>query len=79
MQKPSIGRIVHFIPSNEICADEGVDRVAAIITAVESDSMVNLKAFFDNSFRSVRCVSVPFKDVCDVESGYYWEWPPRVE
>lgn len=69
MQKPSLGRIVHFRPG------ENIDPGAAMITRVHTDTCVNLIVFEDG--RDPRSVtSVTLRDEDNNEWGCWW--PPRV-
>lgn len=73
MQKPSVGRIVHYYPSeNEphLFAEVG-EPVAAIITRVWTDECVNLQ-LFTNSGRTPHLTSR-----CRGEGDGEWRWPPR--
>lgn len=74
--KPTIGRIVHYYPweDNPI----GLPK-PAIITAVHSDTCVNLEVFGiadDGRFRS-SVLMLP-EDALGVPRAGYWNWPPRV-
>ena len=77
--KPAIGRIVHF---HDLTSPTGagmpyVDTFAAIITAVHSDTCVNLTIFYPNGdTRGVSSVSLD-GDV-GTHTPYSWSWPPRV-
>jgi hypothetical protein len=87
IQKPSVGRIVHFYVSAPELQSNGVGDgpYAAIITqvfardpsgAADIDSYVNLKVFMP--FGEVRDHgSVRHKDF-DGDTGRYWVWPERV-
>ncbi len=76
--KPSIGRIVHFV------IDREGNHVAAIITAVWSDTCVNLRLFLDGSntpnpqkFGWAEWItSRSFDENCGVGT---WHWPEIVE
>jgi hypothetical protein len=77
-QKPSIGRIVHFILNDYITAGfitngqvQG-ERVAAIVTRVWSDTCVNLRLILDGD-----AVPLVTSVVQGTEPGQ-WEWPARV-
>ncbi|NGP62728.1 hypothetical protein FLT15_31675 [Paenibacillus thiaminolyticus] len=63
-QKPSIGRIVHYHV-------EDCEPLAAIITAVVADKVVDLCVFAPDgiSFQ---------KNVLYGEDDARWSWPPRV-
>ena len=73
---PSIGRIVHFTPS-EACAEKhGPDPVPAMITRVHSPSCVNLKVFWDDD--EIERVTSVALDESDEPQPYSWRWPERV-
>ena len=75
--KPSIGRIVHFV------VDPEKNHVAAIITAVWSDTCVNLRLFLDGSNTSHPEIygwaewvtSRSLDENCGVGT---WHWPEKV-
>jgi hypothetical protein len=69
--KPSVGRIVHFVPS-----DENAPHQAALIVHVHSDSMVNLVAWNSGGTPNA-CSSVKFDEVGTAQ--YSWHWPERVD
>lgn len=71
--KPTVGRIVHYCPTEgERYATMG-EPIAAIIVKVWSDECVNLKLFTDSDI-AAHMSSVPF----DIEHGEMsWNWPPR--
>lgn len=79
-QKPSIGRIVHYNPHpNDLMVIQAMGGystapAAAIITAVNSDTSVNLKVITDGPHDLWK----PYVMLAQ-ESGevYSWEWPPR--
>lgn len=73
VQKPSVGRIVHYSPPDEV-ADRKQPR-AAVITHVWSETCINLYVFPDGSY--------PLDDInpTSVTLGTgprTWCWPPRV-
>ena len=73
---PSVGRIVHFIPRDYTAGPSPVagEPLAAIITRVHNESLVNLTVFNpDGSIEGL--TSVPFGD--DNRENT-WIWPPRV-
>jgi len=69
MQKPSIGRIVHYRNA------AGIGPLAAIITCVYSDACVNLTVFRDGALMDTD-TSIPLRDADNGEWGCWW--PPRV-
>jgi hypothetical protein len=74
MNKPTIGRIVNYKPT------EG-DVVPAIITYVgepeKEDSWVNLRVFRNSSENPPFCTSVQKNKQTVGQSDYTWEWPMR--
>jgi hypothetical protein len=66
-QKPSIGRLVHFQPTTEGA------KAPAIITAVHSDTCVNLRVFSDDDHPIERVTSV-----VQGTGARSWSWPERV-
>lgn len=89
-RKPSLGRIVLFtfptpFNSNWTQPDGQGEQVPAIITAVWSDTMVNLTVFVDGEAAAVAHTSIGLKteqnqkNINDGEpNASFWEWPPRV-
>jgi hypothetical protein len=74
--KPSIGRIVHYVAANSI------NPVAAIITAVWSNTCVNLRLFQDGSNTQPQCygewqTSRSLDESINPAVGT-WHWPPKV-
>lgn len=83
--KPSIGRIVHYTwprlsRNRDFNGPQGqADTVPAIIVAVLSDTVVNLRVFQDGAAAVASVTSVQEKsEHPGVEHGDYWEWPERV-
>lgn len=79
MQKPSVGRIVHYQPGDhELAAmSEGGNPIesgtwlAAVVVRVWSDTCVNLRVFTDGP-------STPWVTSATLGDGEYnWRWPPR--
>lgn len=75
---PSVGRIVHYHPSRaQMDRDRwrGGGPFAAIITDVQSPSMVSLTIFLPGE------KPVPLVRIAHIErapeGGPYWNWPPR--
>ncbi len=76
--KPSIGRIVHFVYNKE--------HLAAIVTAIWSDTCINLHVFCGGSrfstvnigdhSDSVRVTSANYDEDTTVERS--WHWPEKV-
>jgi len=76
MQKPSIGRIVHYVVNRGV--DEGEDElehVPAIVIEVKEDNSLRLAIFYWTG--TMYCGSVE----CDEtgEKSHTWHWPERVE
>lgn len=81
MIRPTVGRVVHYIPRETKYAFghsviEGKPH-AAIVTAVHSDRMVNL-AVFDANGKTFPVTSVELKQPEDAAPKYgdYCEWMP---
>lgn len=76
--KPSIGRIVHFQQRNlglDVGDDNRVFPVAAIITHVHTDTLVNL-TLFPGAGGTEAKTSVRFEEGPGEPNT--WTWPPRV-
>lgn len=72
MTTPTVGRIVHY--TEETKGDIVPDQHAAIITAVWSDTCVNLTIFHPDGHTYSKTSVVQSADQeCDS-----WDWPPRV-
>ena len=79
-QKPTVGRIVHYYPSDDdrilmnglAAGNTHLNQYAAIITAVWSNDLVNLKVFLDGPI-DLTNLSASLGD----EHGM-WSWPKRV-
>lgn len=71
-QKPSIGRIVHFVGEHD-----GV-HIAAIITAVHSDIEVSLTLFGPNGGMGFRLNVLQNEGIETPFAGNTWHWPERV-
>jgi anti-sigma factor ChrR (cupin superfamily) len=69
MQKPSIGRIVHFY------AEGSTTPEAAIVVAVHSEICVNLVCF--NAGGTSHTETSTLGNGGEVAGGRRWEWPPR--
>ena len=72
MQKPTIGRIVHFVWMRDETTDSGDQ--AAIITHVWSDTCINLCVFSPNGETKGE-TSVVYSDT---RSSRSWHWPEKV-
>jgi len=73
-QKPSIGRIVHFVMQNVMHTGEGVKYNAmAFVLLVNEDGSLLLEVhspFVDNAFRAA--------NVIEGNEVGQWHWPERV-
>lgn len=81
MQKPSIGRIVHFYDrSYEANQPNGIGPYPAIITYVwggSPDFLVNLEVF---GLGQAHETSIPYNDAPEAAtSSTWWCWPTKVE
>jgi hypothetical protein len=84
MIKPSIGRVVWFTPATSDfptapepkLSYDGKQPLAAIVTYVHSDTMVNL-AVFDTNGTNISCTSVPLhQPENERPTAYFCEWMP---
>lgn len=66
-QKPTVGRIVHFL------TEEG-ETLPAIITKVNDDDTVNLQAFTNNEHGNSVAL---LKTIVHGKKERQWSWPPR--
>lgn len=75
-QKPSVGRIVHYQPTNEQQGKKDGQPYPAIITHVWGDDCVNMEINNDRSFpfNGDRCMT----SVMRGDGRGQWQWPPRV-
>ena len=74
--KPTIGRIVHFVPPNDTCieASNHTKEVPAIVTNVFGEgALVNLKVFTDGIYDTWR-TSVHYSES---KEPFSWHWPER--
>jgi hypothetical protein len=69
VNKPSVGRIVHFV--------YGGNHFAAIITHVWSDNNVNLFAF-DNGLNQLALSVVTSVTLDELKGDYTWHWPEKI-
>jgi hypothetical protein len=67
VQKPTIGRTVHFL------TEEG-ETLPAVVTQVHEDGTVNLRAFTNNDFSPP---AILIKNVSEGNNDRQWSWPPR--
>ena len=81
--KPTIGRIVHFVQNKPAGYGEGLVHLPAIITAVWSDTCVNLQVFTDGTnsddqnMSPVKWVTSANLDGSDMPRSRTWHWPER--
>lgn len=68
IQKPSIGRIVHYT------GRDGSGPYAAIVTEVDGMS-VALTTFGKHSSHTV--TDVPYLETLAMPTAHTWRWPPR--
>lgn len=68
-QKPSVGRIVHYLPYGAAAP------LAAIITRINEDETVNLTVFASDQ---IGAAVMRFTYVSEGEYFGQWSWPPRV-
>jgi hypothetical protein len=68
-QAPTVGRIVHWVAGNS-------EHMAAIVTYVHEDGLVNMQVFEDYGSHGVgrRAKDVRYSDAPD---PYTWHWPER--
>jgi len=79
-QKPSNGRIVHFIPaSKEDASGKHGQPYAAVVTHVWSDNCVNLGVIQDGSFPLVNLSPTSVSQSSDPDKPMpgTWQWPAR--
>lgn len=72
MQKPSIGRIVHYTNLGDADGKYPPEQQAAIVTGVNADGTVALHIFYKTG--QFDMASVPFSE--EYKRGH-WTWPPR--
>lgn len=73
--KPSIGRIVHYFPSEPERQENNLSSpIAGVIVAVWSDNCVNLKLICD-AFADQWRTSVLKREAAD--DLQRWDWPER--
>lgn len=74
-QKPSIGRIVHYIGISPMDLDRKM-HCAAIVTEIEDDGTLALEVFYPG------LGSVPYGSIAEDATATKpgtWHWPERVE
>lgn len=82
--KPTIGRIVHFVQKRIYGSPEQpLITLPAIITAIWSDTCVNLMVFTDGTnsddSNTVNCKWITSSNLDESENPQErtWHWPPR--
>lgn len=70
--KPTLGRIVHFVPPQECVGPKSLTMYAAIIAQVNDNDTCELATVGPNSLYFQH--HVPFSQ--DYKPGH-WSWPPR--
>lgn len=73
--KPSVGRVVHFVPPQECTAEKTLAFYAAIITQVNSDGSVELATFGPNSLYFQHGI---LASETGAPTPGRWNWPPLV-
>lgn len=74
MDKPTIGRIVHYYEKG--LDPNGDGPYAAIVSAVHSENCVTLAVLVPCRTSVYAASSVSHKDV-NPNMSQWWEWPPR--
>lgn len=75
VQKPSVGRIVHFMSPDSEHLNYAGHPIAAVITSVLNDEVVCLTTFPPGS-DPIPHMHVTFSE--SEHAGMRWFWPPRV-
>jgi hypothetical protein len=81
--KPTIGRIVHFVQKKPAGYGDGVVHLPAVVTAVWTDTCVNLQVFTDGTnsdeqnMSPVKWVTSASLDASDNPQPRSWHWPER--
>lgn len=77
-QKPTVGRIVHYVPGGNDPPHNGAEVLPAIITRVWSDTCVNLRVFNDGLWDSGGQGNDFWVSSAMSGTGMReWTWPPR--
>lgn len=71
-QKPSEGRIVHFVPPSQNVGPASIKLVASMVTQVNPDGTVELATFGPNSLYFQH--GIPYS--AELKPGH-WSWPAR--
>jgi len=85
--KPTIGRIVHFVQKTSEWNGGRIVHLPAIITAVWSETSVNLHVMTDGSnsegdgvnFRNTKWKTSVNLDDSETPAAETWHWPERVD
>lgn len=73
LQKPSIGRIVHYTNLGDSDGKYPPEQQAAIITRIKNDELVSLLIFYPTG--QFNMTDVPFSKV--YKRGH-WSWPVKI-
>lgn len=73
MQKPTVGRIVHYTNLGDKDGRYPPEQQAAIVTRVKEEDQVSLHIFYPTG--EFNMDSVPYSE--QYERGH-WSWPPKV-
>lgn len=76
MIKPTIGRVVWYRAEGDDIALDSKQPLAALITYVHSDTMVNLVVFDPNGNPRSRTSVWLWDGECEKRAGSYAEWMP---
>lgn len=71
-QKPSVGRVVHYKPSDSDPPRNNAEVLPAVIVRVWSDTCVNLRVLNDQVYDFWKTSSTLG------DGAGQWTWPPRV-
>lgn len=81
--KPTIGRIVHFVQKKPEGYGDALVHLPAIVTAVWSETCVNLQVFTDGTnsdvqnMAPVKWVTSASLDASELPAPRTWHWPER--
>lgn len=77
MIKPTVGRVVHFVPHSSDAIAFSDQPLCALITYVHSDTMVNLAVFDSNGCAAPRTsIRLEQDSPLDWAQGSYCRWMP---
>jgi len=71
--QPTVGRVVHYVNLGDKDGKYPPQTIAAMVTKVNEDGTVALKAFYPTGIFDMP--AVPFSE--EPARGH-WSWPPRV-